>query len=133
MSTDAFLPIDPETERIGKEILDSAFQVHSILGPGLLESVYETCLAHELREKGFVVDTQVPVPIKYKGVNLDAGFRLDMMVEKSVIVEIKAVEQIVPIHEAQLLTYLRLSNIRLGYILNFFQRRLKDGIKRIIV
>lgn len=125
--------VPPETERIGKCILDAAFKVHTALGPGLLESVYETTMAYELRRNGLVVATQVSLPITYDGQKLESGFRIDLLVENVVIAELKAVETINPVFEAQLLTYLRLSGIRLGFLINFNVRRLKDGIKRTVV
>ena len=127
-------PLIPlETERAGKAVLDAAFRVHTTLGPGLLESVYETTLAYEIRKSGYQVATQVAVPISYDGQQLESGFRLDLMVEKSVIVEIKAVESMSPVYQAQLMTYLRLSGIRLGFLINFNVPHLKDGIKRMVV
>jgi GxxExxY protein len=128
-----FLPIPPEVERIGKAVLDAAYRVHTTLGPGLLESVYETCLAFEIRDSGLLVETQVPVPVTYKDFQLEGGLRLDLLVEKCVIVEIKAVETMNPVYEAQLLTYLRLARIRLGFLINFTVPHLKDGIKRMVV
>ncbi len=113
--------------------MDSAFRVHTTLGPGLLESVYEACLAYEIRESGLRVETQVAVPVKYKSITMEGGLRLDMLVEKSVIVEIKAVEAMNPIFEAQLLTYLRLTGIRLGFLINFTVPHLKNGIKRMVI
>ena len=129
---DVFHPVAPETERVGKAVLDSAYQVHTSLGPGLLESVYETCLAHEIRSRGLIVDTQIEVPLVYKDLRLDGGLRLDMLVEKCVIVEVKAVEAMNPVFKAQLLTYLRLANVRLGYLINFTVSHLKTGIKRMV-
>ena len=126
-------PIPFETEKIGKAILDAAFIVHSALGPGLLESVYETCLAYELRQSGLQAKTQVPFPIFYGDMKLEAGMRIDLLVQDLVIVEIKAVESLQPVHEAQLLTYLKVSQKRLGFLLNFNVHRLKDGIKRMVI
>ena len=128
-----FAPIPAEVERFGKAILDAAYRVHTALGPGLLEAVYETCLAYEIRESGLLVETQVAVPVMYKNIQLEDGLRLDLLVEKSVIVEIKAVETMNPVYEAQLLTYLRLTGIRLGFLINFTVPHLKDGIKRMVV
>src|SRR6266700_1903377 len=113
-------------------ILDAAFRVHSALGPGLLESAYEACLAYELRTDGFRILTQVPLPLVYREVKLDVGYRLDLLVEELVIVEIKSVDALAPIHHAQLLSYLKLSRKRLGLLINFNVVRLKDGIKRIV-
>jgi GxxExxY protein len=128
-----FAPIPSETERIGKIVLDAAYRVHTALGPGLLESVYETCTAYEIGASGLLVETQVAVPIAYKSVRLEDGLRLDLLVEKCVIVEIKAVETMNPVYEAQLLTYLRLTGVRLGFLINFTVPRLKNGIKRMVV
>lgn len=126
-------PISQEVETIGKAILDSAFDVHSALGPGLLESIYEACLAYELKSRNIDVETQIQVPIAYKELRFNFGLRLDMLVEKSVIVEIKAVESLLPVHEAQLLSYLKLTGTRLGFLLNFNTVRLKEGIKRLVL
>ena len=128
-----FAPLSPELERLAKIVVDAAFKVHKTLGPGLLESVYEVCLAHELRLRGLVVETQVDVPIVYEGVHLDAGLRLDMLVEKQLLVELKSVEDMHPVFEAQLLTYLTLTGQRLGLLINFNVPLIKDGIRRIIL
>ena len=118
---------------LSSRIIGAAIEVHRMLGPGLLESAYEECTCHELSLQGDVLlERQVPLPIMYKGVKLDCGYRLDLVVGKLVIVEFKAVEKIEPIHEAQLLTYLRLSNLWLGLIINFNVPVLKDGLKRIV-
>ena len=116
-----------------EKIIQAAIEVHRCLGPGLLESVYEECLCHELKRGNTIFERQRQLPISYKGVQLDAGYRLDLVVEKKVIVELKCVEKILPIHEAQLLTYMRLSGIHTGLILNFFTPLLKDGIKRMVL
>lgn len=121
-----------EVEQIGKAVLDAAYKVHTTFGPGLLETVYETALAFELRKGGFKVDSQMNVPIVYEGEILASGLRLDLIVENCVIVELKAVEEIKPLYEAQLMTYLRLCQVRLGYLMNFNVEHLKDGIKRIV-
>jgi len=126
-------PIPLDVERVGKAVLDAAFKVHTALGPGLLESVYETALTHTLRKNNLHVETQVTLPIVFDGERLESGLRLDMLVQKCVIVELKAVETMHPIYEAQLMTYLRLSGIRLGFLINFNVAHLKDGIKRIVV
>ncbi len=131
--TRAFAPIPSEVERVGKIVLDAAFRVHTALGPGLLESVYETCHAYEIRESGLLVETQVAVPVTYKNMRMEGGLRLDLLVEKCVIVEVKAVETMNPVYEAQLLTYLRLTGVRLGYLINFTVPHLKNGIKRLVV
>jgi GxxExxY protein len=117
---------------IAKEIVDACLKIHKTLGPGLLESVYETVLAVELRRRGLVVDTQVVVPVKYEDVTIDNGFRADMIVGNIVVVELKSVEHIIPVHKKQLLTYLRLSGRKLGILANFGEELMKDGITRII-
>ena len=128
-----YVPIPPEVEKVGKAVPDAAFKVHTALGPGLLESVYETTLAYEIRKGGLLVETQVEMPIVYDNVKLESGLRLDMFVKKCVIVELKSVEKMNPVYEAQLMTYLRLSNVRLGFLINFNVPRLKEGIKRMVV
>jgi GxxExxY protein len=128
-----FSPISLEVERIATEVVDGAFKVHSSLGPGLLESVYETCLAHELNKRGLKFQTQIAFPIVYDGLRLDAGLRIDLLVENQLVVELKAVETMLPLFEAQLLTYLKLTNKRLGLLINFNVPKIKDGIKRIIL
>ena len=122
-----------EINKVSGEVVDAAMEVHSALGPGLLESAYEHCLAHELTERGLKVERQVPVPLEYKNTQLDAGFRADLLVEESLIVELKTVEEILPIHEAQIFTYLKLTGGRVGLLLNFNVRSMKNGIKRIIL
>ena len=128
-----FEPIPAETEVVAKVLVDAAFSVHRELGPGLLESVYETCLCHELSLRGVKFQSQVPLPVKYRGIQLEGGLRLDLVVENRLVVELKAVEKLLPVHEAQVLTYLKLSNHRLGFLLNFNVPRIKDGIKRIVL
>jgi GxxExxY protein len=120
-----------EEDRLAKLILDAAFKVHRTLGPGLLESAYVHCLIHELRSLGMGVLHQHPLPLEYGGVKLDAGYRLDLWIEGKVIVELKAVDELHPIHTAQLLTYLKLTGNRLGLLINFNTVLLKDGIKRV--
>lgn len=107
-------------------------KVHSALGPGLLESAYEACLLFELHKSGLKVEAQVPLPVIYKQVKIDLGYRLDLLVEDSVIIELKSVDEINPVHEAQLLSYLKLSGKHVGLIINFHALHLKDGIKRIV-
>ena len=124
--------IPDRTDEVAKEIVDSAFKVHRELGPGLLESVYEVCLAHELGKRGLDVRQQVKFPVTYDGEQLDAGLRLDLLIEDCVIVEIKAVETHRPLFEAQLLTYLKLSKKRLGLLINFNVPLIKDGITRLV-
>jgi GxxExxY protein len=119
------------TDRVARQIVDAGFQVHRALGAGLLESAYEECLAHELTLRGITYRRQVAMPISYKGVELDAGYRLDLLVASCVVVEVKAVESLLPVHEAQLLTYLRLSGLRLGFLMNFNVRLFKSGVRRI--
>jgi len=121
-----------QLDLITRRIIGAAIEVHNGLGPGLLESAYETCLAFELRQLGFKVEQQLPLPVVYKDVKLDCGYRLDLVVEDSVILEIKAVHELAPIHDAQLLSYLRLSGKRVGLIINFHVRVLKDGLKRVV-
>ena len=120
---------DPLTQRI----IDFAIEVHRQLGPGLLESAYEECLCHELREAAIAFRRQVPLPVVYKEIRLDCGYRIDLIVEEAVILELKTVERLIPIHEAQLLTYLRLSGLRTGLLLNFNSPALKDGIRRMVL
>lgn len=115
---------------LSHDILGAAMAVHSALGPGLLESVYEACLVHELAKRRHRVTRQVEIPVMYDGVHLDCGFRADLIVNNLVLLELKAIEVLLPIHEAQLFTYLRLSQLRLGLLINFNVRHLKDGIKR---
>jgi GxxExxY protein len=117
-------------DRIGRNVVDAAFKVHEALGPGLLESIYETCLRHELVKRGLIVEKQVLVPIVYDGVRLDGGLRLDLVVDGQVIIELKAVERLMPVNEAQILSYLKLSRKRLGFLINFNVPRIKEGIRR---
>ena len=126
-------PLPDDTERVATQIVDAAFKVHSTLGPGLLESVYETCLVHELEKRDLNVRKQLTLPVIYDELKLDAGLRLDLLVEGRVIVELKAVERLLPVFEAQVLTYLKLAGKRLGILINFNVPRIKDGIKRFIV
>ena len=121
-----------ELEQIAKQIVHCAIKVHKALGPGLLESVYQKCLAYELQRAGLVVQCEVPVPVQYGDAKIDAGFRADMIVEDSIIIENKIVEQIAPIHEAQLLTYLKLTNFDIGFILNWNVTLMKNGIRRMV-
>ena len=132
-SKKVFQVVPLDVERVGKSVLDAAFKVHTILGPGLLESVYRTAMAHVLRKNGALVETEVVLPIIFEGERLESGLRLDMRVDKCVIVELKSVETMNPVYEAQLMTYLRLSGIRLGFLINFNVPHLKDGIKRMVV
>ena len=124
--------LEKERNNLSKVILDSAIEVHKELGPGLLESVYEICLCKELLNKGIPYQRQVSLPIMYKNEKLDAEFRMDIVVEDEIIIELKAVEEMLPVHHAQLLTYLKLYNKRLGLLINFNTPRLVDGFKRLI-
>jgi GxxExxY protein len=117
---------------ISRQIIGGAIEVHRSLGPGLLESAYEACLAFELAERGLGIKRQSRLPLVYKGVNLDAGYRKDILVEERVVVEVKAVQSLQPVHVAQLLSYLRLSGCCLGLLINFNARFLKDGIRRVV-
>lgn len=117
-------------EELTEQVIGAAIRVHKALGPGLLESAYETCLAHELLQRGIECGRQVEVPIVYRGCRLSSGFRIDLLVQEEVIVELKAIEELAPIHEAQLMTYLRLSGKKVGLLVNFNTLRLIDGIVR---
>jgi len=125
--------IDPEMERVAQQVVDAALTVHRALGPGLLESVYEICLAHELKKRNLKVERQVDLPVIYDGIRIDGGLRLDLLVNESLIVEIKTVEELHPIHTAQAITYLKLSKRRLALLINFNVPLIKNGIKRIIL
>lgn len=118
--------------KITEAIISSAIAVHKELGPGLLESTYETCLFYELAERGLKVERQKALPVIYRGIQLDCGYRIDLFVEEKVIVELKTVERLEPIHEAQLLSYLKLSECTVGLLINFNVMLLRDGIKRIV-
>jgi GxxExxY protein len=117
-------------ESLTEEIIGAAIEVHRHLGPGLLESAYEECLCHELALRGFSFERQKPLPLQYKGIKLDCGYRVDLLVEGKVVLELKCADFITPVHEAQLLTYLRLSGTKVGLILNFHVAAMRDGIKR---
>ena len=120
-----------QLNHVGTRVLDAAFAVHSSLGPGLLESAYKACLIYELRKRGLGVQVEVPVPMIYDGTQLvDVGYRIDILVESEIVIELKAIEAIAPVHEAQLVSYLKLANRRLGYLINFNVVHLKDGIRR---
>jgi len=121
-----------EANRLSNVIIGAAIQVHRELGPGLLESAYEACLKYELAQQGLRVESQVPQPVIYKSIHLDCGYRLDLLVEDLVIVELKTVESLQPIHDAQLLTYLKLKQLWLGLLINFNVPILKNGIKRLV-
>lgn len=120
-----------EINRITHEILDSAYKIHSALGPGLLESAYRSCLGYELRKKGLKVNEEMPLPLIYEEVKLECGYRIDLLVENEVIVELKTVSELNDIHLAQILTYLRFSEQKVGLLINFNVKSLKNGIKRV--
>lgn len=122
-----------EKNLITGNIIDAAIKVHSALGPGLLESAYEACLLHELNKREMLAVSQVALPVSYDGVVIDLGYRIDLLVEDTVVVELKAVERLHPVHKAQLLSYLKLSHKPLGLLINFGELHLKDGIERIIL
>ncbi len=129
----AFEELTDKQEQVGKAIVNDAYQVHSQPGPGLLEKVYEVCLTHELRKVGMLVSRQVDIPIQYDGIHFDEGLRLDLLIENKVVVEIKAVDQVNPVWQAQVLSHLKLTGLRLGYLINFNVPLIKSGIKRIIL
>ena len=128
-----FEPLDQRLEEIGKAIVNSAYIVHKTLGPGLLEKVYEICLCHVLNKAGFKTERQIPMSVEFDGIVFDEGFRLDVLVEKEVIVEIKAVDKTNQVWNAQILSHLRFMKKRLGFLINFNVPIIKDGIKRIIL
>jgi len=128
-----FAPTSAEEERVAKAIVDAAYTVHKTLGPGLLEQVYEVCFCHELGNRGLSYCRQVVVPIVYDGITFDEGLRLDVLVEDSIICELKAVETMHPVFTAQILTYLKLTGKRLGFLINFNVPLIKDGIQRLIL
>ena len=121
-----------ELHKLTEQVIGAAIAVHRELGPGLLESAYEECLCYELSERGIPFDRQKPLPVVYKSVRLDCGYRIDLVVAQKLIVELKVVEELLPIHEAQLLTYLKLSNLPVGLLINFHVPVLKHGLKRIV-
>ena len=123
----------PGFDELSHRVIGCALEVHQALGPGLLESTYEQCLAHELQLAGIPFRLQAPLPVAYKGVRLDCAYRVDMLVDGRLIVEMKAVDSLAPIHEAQLLTYMKLADIKIGLLMNFNVKRLKDGIKRMVL
>jgi len=122
-----------DRNEISGAIVDAAMKVHSALGPGLLESAYAVCLRHELIKRGLRVTSEVPVPVVYDGIKLEAGYRLDLVVEDTVVVELKAIEALAPIHQAQVISYLKLTGKPIGLLINFHSLHLKDGIKRFVV
>ena len=121
-----------ESNEVSAQVLDAAMKVHSVLGPGLLENAYEACLKYELEKRGLSVQQQVALPVVYDNVKVDVGYRLDLLVENAVIVELKAVERLTAVHEAQLLSYLKLSRKKIGLLVNFDVAHLKNGIKRMV-
>ena len=128
-----FEPISKDLEEIGRLVVDSAFTVHKNLGPGLLEKVYELCFCHELAKRGLKYQRQVDIPIVYDNLTFDEGLRLDVLVEESVICELKAVDLVNPVWEAQILSHLKLTDLRLGYLINFNVPRIKSGIRRFVM
>ena len=128
-----FENIDAQLDQIASQVVDAAYKIHKVFGPGLLENAYELCLVRELKKRGLKVESQIPVPLVFDGEVLDTAFRIDLLVQEQLIVELKAVEKIIPLHEAQILTYLKITNRRLGLLINFNVPLIKDGIKRIIL
>lgn len=126
-------PVSEKAEMAAKAVVDAAFSIHSNLGPGLLESVYEVCLAHEIEKRKLKVERQISLPVYYDAIRLDAGLRLDLLIEGCLIVELKAVEKLLPVQTAQLLTYLKLTGHRLGLLLNFNVPVIREGITRVIL
>ena len=133
MTTEGTENTEIELNRITTQVIGAAIDVHRALGPGLLESAYETCLAYELAQRVLNVERQKPLPIVYKGISLDTGYRLDLLVERKILLELKAVDSLTPLHKAQLLSYLKLSGLRLGLLINFNIKMLKRGIQRVII
>ena len=131
MASPTLFPV-ARVNQVSGSVVNAAMKVHSLLGPGLLESAYQACLAQELRKRGLIAETQVGLPVVYEGEKLELGYRIDLLVENLVIVEIESVDAIHPVHEAQLLSYLRLSGKNVGLLINFNVARLKDGIKRMV-
>lgn len=124
--------IPADVERLATTVVDSAFAVHTELGPGLLKSAYEACLSHELRLRGVKHQLQLPVPLNYKGIRIEIGYRADVVVEEKLLIELKAVDELLPIHTAQLVTYLRLKKFPLGLLINFNEVLIKHGIQRVL-
>ena len=121
-----------DEETLGRELIDCAFKIHTALGPGLLENVYEACLEYELNKRNITVQKQLAMPVRYEATLLPIGYRLDLLIERKVVVEIKCVEQFHALHRAQLLTYLKLGRYKLGFVLNFNSIHMRDGIKRVV-
>jgi GxxExxY protein len=128
-----YQPIPQNTEKVGKACLNAAYKVHTIMGPGLLESVYQKAMLYEINSQNLKAQAEVPISITYNSENLGTGLYCDILVENTVILELKSVEKMIPLYQAQLLTYLKLANVRLGYLINFNVNRLKDGIKRMVL
>jgi len=122
-----------EFDELSNKVIGCALEVHRHLGPGLLEATYEACLAYELTENGLAIKRQHPLPVKYKNINLDCGYRLDLLIEGQLIIELKSVEKVLSIHEAQMLTYMKLADVPVGLLINFNVCLLKDGIKRMVL
>ncbi len=122
-----------EFDKLSAQVIGCAIEVHRHLGPGLLESTYEKCLAHELEINEIPFKIQYPLPVEYKGIRLDCGYRIDVLVDNSIVCELKSIDRVLPIHEAQLLTYMKLAGIRVGFLMNFNVRYMKQGIKRMVL
>jgi len=125
-----YLELSPQEEQIGKAIVNAAYQIHKELGPGLLEKVYEVCMAHELRKIGLDVKRQLAIPIVYDGIQFDEGLRLDLLIDDLVVIELKAVDTLNPVWEAQIISHLKLTGLKLGYLINFNVPIIKNGIRR---
>jgi GxxExxY protein len=128
-----FSPIPDDIEELAKQVIDAAYSIHTTIGPGCLEKTYQSCMKYELKEMGIDVISEFPLPLIYKGIVVKEAYKIDLLVGKELIVEIKSVESILPVHKKQLITYLRLSKKRLGLIINFNTEKIKDGIKRIVL
>lgn len=126
------IPTNPSVNQITGRIVAAAMKVHSVLGPGLFENAYEACLCHDLRKEGFRADRQVALPVVYDGVTIDLGYRMDLVVEGLIVVELKCVEDFTRVHQAQLLSYLKLSGMNVGLLINFHVAHLRNGIKRFV-
>jgi len=126
-------PIPEDVEAVGSEIVDSAYKVHRRLGPGLLEKIYEACLQHELQKRGLKVERQIPIPIKYDNLTFDEGLVVDLIVENKVVIELKAVDKMNPVWKAQLLSHLKLTKLRLGFLINFNTINIGKGINRLVL
>ena len=122
-----------EFDKLSNRVIGCVLEVHRHLGPGLLESTYEQCLAHELKMSGIPFKLQCPLPVEYKGIKLDCGYRIDMLIDDAIILELKSVDKILPIHHAQLLTYMKLSSVSIGLLINFNVKLIKTGIKRMVL